>query len=200
MADGNRALSPEEIEEWRKKQRSTEDIAFMRLGETETADQLIARLRRNQELGEAMKGVVDDARRRGSPLAYPGGGRPKSEEEQRAAALAGTPVASAPPAAPATGWREAAPLLPPPGVADVDRIAHALAPHGVGNPEYRGPRAETALAKAVSAARATPKAEAPVPQAAAPEVAPVSAAPKAEAAPTVAAGVAAATVARRRLA
>ena len=126
------------------------------------------RLRQQREISAAMVGVVADARRgRGTPLDRPGWGRPKSEEEQRAAALAGTPVAAAVPQG--TGWREAPPLGPPPGVNHIDRIAHELAPHGVGNPEYRGPRAESALAKAVAAARAVgSKAAQPVQSASAP--------------------------------
>jgi hypothetical protein len=182
---------------------STEDVAFARLGQIDNVAERLTRLRQQRELGEAMRGVVDDAWRRGSPLAYPGGGRPKSEAEQVAAALAGTPVASAPPAAPATGWREAAPLEVPGGATAqryIEQMTHTMQPHQPANPEYRGPRAESTLAKAVSAARATPKAEAPVPQAAAPE--PAEAAPEpAAATPSVATGpVAPAGVTRRRLA
>jgi len=130
------------------------------------------RTRIEADIARTMRDVVDDAWRRGNPLQYPGAGRPKSEEEQRAAALAGTPVASAPAAPQGTGWREARPLEVPGGAtaqAAIEAMAHTFQPHGLGNPEYRGPAAERALARAVGAARATPKAEAPVPQAAAPE-------------------------------
>jgi hypothetical protein len=36
-----------------------------------------------------------------------------------------------------TGWRDPGPLLPPPGIAVIDAMAHTFQPHGVGNPERR---------------------------------------------------------------
>jgi hypothetical protein len=181
---------------------STEDVAFAMLGNIETAEQLIERLRRNRELGAVMRDVVADARRT-SPVSYPGWGRPASEDAQRAAALA----APATPVAPGTGWVEARPLEVPGGAtaqAAIEAMAHVFQPHGRANPEYRGPAAQSALAKAVAAARAAePKAAQAAPVSAAPEVA--EAAPEAEpAAPAAAnapeAKAVAGTLTRRRLA
>jgi hypothetical protein len=38
-----------------------------------------------------------------------------------------------------TGWREAVPLGPPPGISIIDAMVEAMQPHGVGNPARRGP-------------------------------------------------------------
>ena len=183
---------------------STEDVAFAMLGNIDNVAERLLRLRQQREISAAMVGVVADARRgRGTPLDRPGWGRPASEEEQRAKALAGTPVVAAPPG---TGWRNAPPLEPPPGVAHVDRIAHALATAQPRNPEYRGARAEAALAKAVATSRATPKAAAPVqsatatPEASAPAVAPVAATPPVPQPVAVTVAVPQAGLTRRRLA
>jgi hypothetical protein len=146
---------------------STEDLAFAMLGQIGATDQLVERLRQQRELREAMRGVVADARR-SAPLSYPGGGRPPKRDEV---------AAPQPPQPAGTGWREARPLEPPGGATTqryIEPMTHAMQPHQPGNPEYRGPRAETALAKAVATARATPKAS---------EAAPTEVAPPAQSAP-----------------
>ena len=123
-------------------------VSVSRMGHITEAD-------KDAALEIAVRGLLGDAQR-SSPVDYAGGGRP-----QREAATAPLP--------PGNGWRDPGPLRPPSGVNIIDAMVSAMQPHGTGNPEFRGPAAEAALAKAVAEARAT---EAGAPKAA--EAAPVA--------------------------
>jgi hypothetical protein len=215
-ADGNRALSPEEIKELEKSRRSTADIATeqMFVGGVSnavpedharnaghvirTAMPVAQRERIEREINGVMADVIADARR-SSPTSYPGFLPPPKENVAR------SPVAVR---GGGTGWEAARPLEVPGGArtqAVIEAMTHAFEPHGPANPEYRGPAAQSALAKAVAAARAAePKAAQAAPVSVASEVA--EAVPEAAAKPEVAAAnapeakVVAGTVTRRRLA
>ena len=131
-------------------------VSVSRMGHITEAD-------KDAALEIAVRGLLGDARR-SSPMDYPGAGK-------RDAA----PLPSG------NGWRDRGPLLPPPGVAIIDRMVEA----------HLGP-----------AVPRQPKAPAPEPGA---EPAPVSAAPKAEVVTAIplaaqAAEPKAAGVTRRRLA
>jgi hypothetical protein len=98
---------------------STENVAFMRLGQIETGAQRLERERRDLELRAAMVGVIADAHR-SAPLDRPGFAPP-----------APTPGSN-------NGWRTAPPLAVPGGDATqriIDAMVHAMQPHGVGNPQ-----------------------------------------------------------------
>jgi hypothetical protein len=129
-------------------------VSVSRMGHITEAD-------KDAALEIAVRGLLGDARR-SSPVDYAG---PKRE--------------SAPASGPGTGWRDRGPLVPPPGIAAIDRMVEAMQPHQPGNPEYRGPVQPEAGAQPTA------------------EAAPVSAAPKAEA--VAEAPPAAAEVTRRRL-
>jgi hypothetical protein len=93
---------------------STEEIAFARLGEMETAAQRQERERQDRELCAAMIGVVADARR-STPFDRPGF----------------VPPAAAP--GRGTGWRTAPALEMPGGDRTqrlIEQLCNALLPHG----------------------------------------------------------------------
>jgi len=128
---------------------STENVAFMRLGQIETGAQRLEREHRDLELRAAMVGVIADARR-SAPLDRPG-------------------FAPAAPATPGNGWRTAPPLEMPGGVTSqriIEQMCDAML----------GPGAPAALARGpgATAPKAQPTAQA-VPTPAKPEVAPAAA-------------------------
>ena len=153
------------------------------------------RERIEREIAATMADVVSDAWHRTSPVSYPGGFGPPPKRDEVAVPAAPEPRG--------TGWREAPPLDVPGGAttqALIEQMVNAFQPHQPGNPEYRGAAAQSRLAKAVAAARATPKAPAPE-ASAAPEPSPAApeAVPVVVVEPVVVAASGGATVTRRRL-
>jgi hypothetical protein len=134
-----------------RRYQSSEEMALSRMGSTlpgplpndhvGSAGQIIrgvvsgdqaAQIQR--DISATMAGLIGDLRRGGDPLTA--GGRLPSVRPASAAPVHGAPIRG-------TGWREAAPLQSNANRtanAIMDGIAHAMAPHGSGNPEHRGPK------------------------------------------------------------
>jgi hypothetical protein len=115
---------------------STENVAFMRLGQIETGAQRLERERRDLELRAAMVGVIADARR-SAPLDRPGFAPPAQAPGSR------------------NGWRTAPPLEMPGGDRSqriIEQLCDAMlgpgAPAALGRgPGATAPKAELEAAK-----------------------------------------------------